>query len=220
MPVTWIDFPGPDVAPDVTGAFLQRTADSVDRTTYTFAAQNLGTAVAGRLIVVAVHARATGATALTVSSASIGGVSATIAVQLSSTATDTSVNAIVYAVVPTGTTGDIVVTLSRASNRCMVGAWRLVDLVSTTPTDTDSSSAANPTCSLTVSAGGYAIGAACVAVGGGSATWTGLDEVYDAITEALTHSGASKAFPAADTPTITATLTAGSSPIGAFASWR
>jgi hypothetical protein len=159
--------------------FINSTTSSSDLTTYTFAGLSFGAVVSNRLIVAVVHTVYNGGGTPSVSSITIGGVSATV---LHATGTNMGV-ALAYAVVPTGTTGDIVVTL---------GWWRLTNLDSTTPVDTDvpaggADSARSAT--LDFSLGG--VGVIGASTGNASMTWATATERFDTqIEAATTYSGA------------------------------
>lgn len=199
--------------------FLQGVGDATDLTTYTFSSQNLGTADASRYIIVGVLSRRAAGTP-SISSLTIGGVSAAAVVAQTNTASGSDIAALYIAAVPTGTTGDIVVTFDAAMLRCAVVAYRAVGIASATASDTDSSTATDPTCNLDVPAGGFAIGVACTGNAGASFTWTGLTENYDAVIEALNATSASDTFVAAQTGlAITANGTGATAPVGVFASW-
>lgn len=188
-------------------SFLQATSITSTTSTYTFSSQNLGTAAADRYIFVIVHGRATGTSALSVSSVTVGGVSATIAVQQTGKEdVNSSQSAIALAAVPTGTTGDIVVTMSRDNVRCTIGAYRVTELDSTTAHDTDSiapasgDSGTTMSRSLDIPANGFAIGGGQTG-GVGTTAWTGLTEDYDtnAGSSFWTASGASDEFVSSET---------------------
>jgi hypothetical protein len=120
----------------------------------------VGTAATGRLVVVAVHALHTGSVG--VSSATIGGVSASISSAVNwSNAGSYYATTFIWAVVPTGTTATVALTLP--SNAYVVlRAWRVVDLVSTTPGDTatvTTNSSKDLSLSIDVVAGGVLIAA-------------------------------------------------------------
>lgn len=198
-----------------TRTFLQAADDGTNLTTYTFAGQNLGAADAGRYIVVCVESRAS--LARTISTVTVGGVSASIAVQVSN---GNNVAGIAIAAVPTGTTGDVVVTFSGSVLRAAVQLYRVLGIDSATPADFDSSAAADPTVNLDVPAGGVAFG--CVlTTSTGTTAWTGLTEDHDSVVEsAVNVSSASGEFASTQTGlTITADVSASSTPVGAFASW-
>lgn len=200
-------------------AFLQTASDTTDVSTYTFAAQNLGTAAADRCIIVAVHARDTGTGAKTISSVTVNGVAAVIAVQNQAASTNSTIVGIAIAEVPTGTSGDIVVVFSEAMIRCSVAAFAATG-IDETAHDTGLSDATDPTNDLDVPAEGIAV--ACASFGtAGTFSWTGLTERYDAQVEsASTISGASDAFATTQSGlTITANGSTSTEIAGAFASW-
>ena len=108
--------------------FLQGALDSVFRTTYTFSAQNLGVASADRRIVVCVRGWADNST--TVSSATIGGVAATIHINQGM---NFGSAAIFSAIVPTGATGDIVITWGGVQAGNAISAYAIRGETSATP---------------------------------------------------------------------------------------
>lgn len=116
----------------------QQTSNS-DLTTYTFAASDIGTADASRLVVVGVM----GSNSSNIfSSGLIGGVSVSIVAQSRATC-------LISASVPTGTTGDIELTFAGGQTRAVIGVWALYNLSSTTPIDTDANSNSDPTINTT-----------------------------------------------------------------------
>lgn len=199
-----------------------RTSNSstTNTSTYTFSGQDIGTAASSRMVVVAAHSRSSASR--TLNTVTIGGVSATEAIQLQS---GTNQLAIFYASVPTGATGDIVLTYSGTILRAAIGVWAVYDLQSTTPTDTGSSTAASPSPNIDVSA--YGVMVACSVVQDGSttrtATWTGVSEQYDNRVETQINCSGGD-YTAGGTAevnrTVTATLSGGASPIGLSAAWR
>ena len=206
-------------------SFLQSNTDAVDRTVYTFSGESLGAADADRRIIVAVHSRGIGTTRV-ISSATIGGQSATIVAQNTNTTSNSTTTAFLIATVATGTTGDIVITYDAEMLGCGIGVYRVTDITSSTPDDTAVSSADDPTQStLDVVAGGFAIACAYVGADDGSYAWTGLStEDYDTTIEVGRHiSAASETFASAQTDlTITADFTGTaqqSVSSGSFASW-
>lgn len=198
-------------------AFLQATGSTSDLTTYTFSSQNLGTAASDRYIIVAASCRKADPAA-TLSSATIGGVSATIIHQ--STRGGNTV-ALFAAAVPTGTTGDIVVTWSTGVLRCGIGAYRVTGSDATTYHDRDvGTEVNNPIATIDVPAGGFAIAAGYNA-GNTTATWSGVTEDYDTTVESNNYTGASDTFGSAQTDlAITFTPSAaGGNPCSVAASW-
>ncbi len=198
--------------------YLQETNDASNLTTYTFAAQNLGTASADRYIRVAIKARSSDGGARTLSSVTIGGVGATINVQAHTSGDST---AIAGASIPTGATGDIVVTWSGGMGDCNIGVWASTGDVSATATDSGSSTATPQTYSIDVVAGGYVIAVGSTSVGG-TCTWTNVTEKWDEVDGGGNNwSGASDEFLTTQTNTaITATWTAYGRSVACFASFE
>jgi len=163
----------------LTGTFLQGAGDATDLTTYTFASQNLGTASSDRVIAVAVSGRQS--SARTVSSVTIGGVSAT---EIGTRGSSQNPLGIWIAAVPTGTTGDVVVTFSGAMLRCHIVAWAV-----TGGATLANASSGTDTATVTGVTGGFIIAAANT-TGASTFTWTNATEQYDAITESFNTSGA------------------------------
>lgn len=194
VPVSGVASVGP-----ATVAFLANVEDATDQAggSYTFSAVSLGTASAGRYIVVGVSGYA--AASQTITSSTINGVSATqVATVVNTTNTRTS---FLIANVPTGTSGDIVINFNGSMAACAIGVWALTSLVSSTPTATASHIDVDPlTNNLDISASGVAIG---YANGGAVASWawTNLTEEvgFDLLFEGSTrsHTGASAAFASA-----------------------
>lgn len=211
--------------------FLQGTPDTANATTYTFSAQNLGTADADRYIIVCASGRSN-ATGRTISTITIGGVSATIV--CSATRDDGGINSIAIAIaiaaVPTGTTGDIVVTYSGSMLRSAIQAYRAVDINSATPTDTVTSNTGTTATSagaLDVAAGGFAIGCCtfAYATSATSSSWSELTEDHDVVVETFFGAGSSsKTYVGAQTGLTVVGTPSGSGAlqtiVGAFAAWE
>lgn len=105
--------------------YRSTTTDTVARTTYTFSGLTFGTAETNRLMVVCI----TGYDVSTsISSVTIGGISATIHRQ---NTTSLSCMGIASAVVPTGTTGDVVVTFGDAADDAAIDLYSITNLQST-----------------------------------------------------------------------------------------
>jgi hypothetical protein len=200
-----------------TRTFLQGTVSTADQTTYTFSSQNLGSAAADRYIVVCIQSRRASGTP-TVNSVSVGGVSATIVNQVGNTG---SVAAIAIAAVPSGTSGDVVVTFDSGMLRCAVELYRVTGIGSAAAHDSGVSTAAPPSRNMAIPAGGLAVGCAAFSQASGSATWSGLTEDYDTSAESLlTCTSASGEFATEQSSlAVTCTPSAGASPVGVFASW-
>ncbi len=129
--------------------------DETDRTTYTFSGLAIGAASANRKVLVSIWTRSGVGTPATVSTVTIGGVAATV---LKSGPLNTFQNlAFAIADVPTGTTGDVVVTFGSGVTSCAVAVYRLIGATGTVSTEyTD---IADPfTVSADIPAGGAAFG--------------------------------------------------------------
>lgn len=105
----------------VTATYQGEAGSTTDGTSYTFPAQPLGTTGPDRRIVVAVASRLITVGA-TVSAVTIGGVSAT---RDAGTWASAAFAEIWSAVVPSGATGDVVVTMSGTVSYCGLGVWTL-----------------------------------------------------------------------------------------------
>lgn len=184
-------------------AFQSQYNDSGDLSSYTFSGAALGTAAATRRIVVAVGVA--NSTPPTVTALTVAGVSAASPVaQLGAAGAFRVSSSIWIADVPTGTTGDIVITLSGASFRCGIGVWAVYDLASSTATATGSSTSSTASENVNVSAGGVLIGYSCSFTSGSarSYTWVGPTEDFDVAFDSNNHSnsGASAAYASAQSP--------------------
>lgn len=164
----------------LTGLFLQGASDISDLTTYTFATQNLGTASSDRVIFAVVSGRQS--SARTISSVTIGGVTAT---EVGTRGSSQNPLGIWSAAVPSGTTGDVVVTFSGAMLRARIILWSVTGGAATVA----DSQFGTDTATVTGVTGGFIIAGACT-TGTSSFTWTNATEQYDAAAETFTVSGA------------------------------
>jgi hypothetical protein len=187
-------FPFPQMPPSQGAATISFTASAVNTanaTTHTFSGVSIGTAASNRKIVVASQ-HSSGTVPVSVSSMTVGGISATFVVNQASADGEAYVE-IWQANVPTGTTATIVVNYSGTVSRGGVGVWAVYGAAAAA-TDTGVSTANPLTDTLNIPAGGVAIGAASGSAGTSTA-WTNLTENYDENVEASTYqSGASSAF--------------------------
>ena len=175
-----------------TGATIERTdsdESSADQTTYTFTGKSLGVAAADRFIAVAITGRSTNGARL-LSNVVINSVTAAVASDGTTNAfreqgfgTTRSHSAIYIAAVPTGATGDIVVTWDGQNAACSVEVYRMTGIVSATCTDVAENGTGTASNELfvncTVNDGGIAIGVCSVASGGQTNTWTNITEDID-----------------------------------------
>ena len=172
--------------------FLQCATDTTDGSSFTFSAQNTGTASSDRATIVGILIE--DAAALhSINSVTVGGDSATEVVDQG--AAGVLLNSAIYILDnPTGTSEDIVVTPSETVTSMSICVWQANNLESTTATDTasDSDTDANPmTLDLDVSADGIAV-AVCADVSASSTTytWVGFTERDDATPGEHTRSAA------------------------------
>lgn len=193
--------------------FLSSAVDTSNLTTYTYAAVALGAAHFNRRIVLAIYFNDPGDSPP--ASVTIGGVAATLVKN------QNSLVAIYIALVPTGTTGDIVVQYATAATSSAIGVWRLDGADTSTPHHTAGATGAAGTAStsLNLPSGGSAVAAATIRTATTTVWGAALSEDYDSTVEAsFTFSGASKSSAAAGAITVQAT--AGPSDIDiAAASW-
>lgn len=175
-----------------TVTFLQCANDSTNLTTYTFAAQNVGTATADRYTAIGIASQDNAIT-FGVSSVTVGGASATeIADQAG--AGSLSSSAIYILSNPSGTSEDVVVTFSEAIADATICLWQVNNLLSGTAVDTAvgfSTNASAITLDTDTAADGITVGICDQETGAQSTTWTGLTERVDA-------SSASESWSAAD----------------------
>jgi hypothetical protein len=171
-----------------------------------------GTAAADRMVVACIKLDGASGPATAVT---IGGVSATEIVACNQSDQYLSIWA---AMVPTGTSGDVVVTFSGSAGRSVVSTYAVYGRSNVTAHATVTDVASPFSQNLAVPAGGVAIGAlenSAMA----SATWTGLTEDYDnTVSTGRGMSTASAASAAASTITVAATPSGGTA-IMAAASW-
>lgn len=169
-------FPFPFFVPSAAGgpppdnAWIGASNSTANLTTYTFSGVSLGTAHSARYIIVGVVTVAS--SNRTISSASIGGVSATI----SSNASGTSKGRMIIAAVPTGGTGDVVITHSGGCTSCAIGVWAAYNIGSTTAHHAVTAIASGGTFSISVNVpANQTIRYACVQQNGsGSTAATGM----------------------------------------------
>jgi hypothetical protein len=162
--------------------FLTNQKDETNQTVYTFSDVDIGQAQDDRRIIVAIHSIQTSESSI--SSVTIGGVSATIHVNVNSVSTtnDTDV-AIASAVVPDGTTADIVITHSASRDMCFVGVWSLYGETGSSPHATASDTSLTGLtleASIDIPEGGALIAATMAANLDGRVTWSAtISENYD-----------------------------------------
>lgn len=179
--------------------FQNSYTDTTNQTTYTYSSCSIGTAASDRRVHVGGWSSNN---TRTVSSVTIGGVSATINIQSGGVGNGTSF--IATANVPTGTTADVVVTWSGAQIRSAIGVWSSTGLTSDAAIDTDSSTADPATVTLTTVSGGFVIAVKHNQGDVATFTWsgTGVTERFELTNIEATNSQ----FGGADADTTTTSL--------------
>ncbi len=210
-------FPFPAVFPRIPTSlsFLQGSMNTSDLTTYTYSSQNLGAADPNRWIVVCVYGVHNLARSL--STVTVGGVSASSLIQAEGSSVYRHVS-IWVAQVPTGTTGDIVVTWNNTIGRSGYSAYRLItEIAPTSPYDTDSDlilSTSDLSVSIDRSSSGVIVAATLnFASTATSVTWSGVSEDFDSVwTAESTAQGGSSASTATGASPVTVTATIAGTP--------
>jgi len=191
--------------------FVTSVTTSANNTTYTFSAVNIGTAASDRFVVATVHGHH--ASSIVMTSATIGGVAATILAQNYATT-------IIMAYVPTGTTADVVVTFSGLEGRCSISIYSLtgrsLDYVVDAKTSQFTTAAGSVTIVPTHT--DCVVVAASTFESSSSVTWTNATEAFDALSESGTvHSSAYVSTAVSSNLTVTCTGSANLATIVAVA---
>lgn len=173
------------------------SASASDLTTYTFAGLSIGSTTVGRKVVAVFTARS--GSSISLSSCTIGGVSATCTTLV----TGNSAIAIAVADLTSGTTADIVPTWSAAAARCAVAVYAMYGAASNTPSATGSDTTDPFTYSLTCAAGSVVFGGATDA-DATTFTSTNLTEDVDSTTN---YDGQTYSFSSAEFATAQSGLT-------------
>lgn len=191
-------------------SFHGNATDTSNSSSYTFSAQTIGTASADRRVIVGVHMEG----ARSITSATIGGVSATIVIQ----GGGSGKSGILIAAVPTGTTADVVITLPGSNSSCAIGVWSVTGMTSDTAVDTGDVFDDPAADTLSTANGGICIAVATRATIG-NVNWTGATEVYDDTDgSSLLFSGAS-AQTTGESITISANFSGSGDGKVLFATW-
>lgn len=162
---------------------------SSDNTTYNFTTYSIGTASSTRRVIAVFYGDNGSNTGRTVSSATLGGVSATIDAQVTHSSGGSAVVAIVSATVTTGTTATLSVTFSGGMNRAAVWAVAVDNLSGTAATDTLTTTATDPlTGTIDWLNQGFVI-AGAMTNANTTFTWTGVTEQVEGNFETASASG-------------------------------
>ena len=189
--------------------------DTVNRSVYTFTAQDIGAAQTDRIVAVAAYATGGGAISCT-----IGGIAATKTADLFDAG-------IFWAIVPTGTTASIVITLaSGTAHNCQIGVWRIVDYINPLPFHSlasfgSGSSRTTDSIAVNIPSGGVAIYFGN-RLGTTTVIWSGATERYDVALETSDCSSAADFTANISEAPHTATATFASATFGGWCglSWR
>ena len=208
-------------AAPVTYAFGASAWNVTNLTTYTFSSMALSTAATSRQIVVCIGGSGAGAPR-SVSACTVGGVSASLVVAEQHSGGTDYFTEIWVASVPTGTTGDVVVTCSSTMDFVGAGTFAIYDAAigasSTGSTETDAGNV-----SMTVPANGVIVGGTFSNSNTGGVTWTAnITEAYDEHISSIDgwHSGAAKLFASESTENFNVDWASpGSRLTTAFATW-
>lgn len=190
--------PGVSV-PDATVSHTATVNDGSDLTTYTFAGASIGTAAANRTILVGIAHNA-----VDISTVTVGGSSASSVVTLGGANRRCSIWQVDLA---TGTTADIEITFASGAQDCGVDVWAAYGILSAA-NDTQTSTANPMSATLSIPAGGIAVGIATCFSGSATYTWANLTEDSDQVIPAsgnISYTAASTASATAQSPTITCT---------------
>jgi len=167
--------PSTIISSNVTLTFLQTANSVTGASSYTFTAQNTGTAATDRVIIVGVAA-AQGTVGLP-TSVTVAGLTATV---LKTQAGTNSFVSLYSVSVPTGTTGDVVVTLSAAAVRCEISLWRSVGNMGIQAYGSASTTTSGGNMLVPVPSGGEVIGMAYnINASNQTFTWVGVTKDFD-----------------------------------------
>lgn len=179
---------------------------------YTFSGMSFGTTNGGRKILVTITGEdaSVGGTQ-SISSVTIGGVTATRLVAIADTGFSNGANAAVYmANVPSGTSGTVVVTFTGNMWTCAISVYRVLN-ASFTPKDTDTDTGSTQMSDSINHAEGGATVSCCMFTGsnlsGSNISWGNITERYESQpgNVARRQGSAMKTTASASTQTITAT---------------
>jgi hypothetical protein len=179
--------------------------NSGDLSTYTYSSVALGTASSTRAIYVFATGQGPASSNFDVNSMTVGGISATRVSDVTNSAEAQYVSELWRADVPSGTTGDIVVTWNSAMSQCGIIAWAVTGDHSLVDLQTTSDSTASFT--LTNVPDGSVILAGRGGTGSRTHTWSSdvTENVDEVIADGVVQSGASSAKSTGGNFTVTCT---------------
>lgn len=185
---------------------------------YTFSAQDIGTAGSNRHVIVGILGTSADGDPVTIGACTIGGVAATVAISQAGNANGHTANLIIAAV-PTGATANIVVVANGPWANCAIGVWAAYDLTSITAVATAGSTADPTTLNLNTQSGDIVV-AVMRATNGTATTWTGVTERFDTTVETMLYTGGEHTATSTETPRTVSGDSDGTGQTGVSASWR
>jgi len=183
----------------VSYSYRTKASSTANASSYTFSSLDINSAAADRHVHVAVH-YGDSSSLPSITSVTIGGITAVA--NKTSTGSPASLVAIYTAAVPTGTTANVVLTLSGSPDQAGVGVWVSYGLSSTAAYATGNSTADPATATIATVNGGFCIAAITHTISSAqTVTWTNVTERYDDTIESN-----AKLFSAADAATTGANI--------------
>jgi len=195
--------------PPITGGYVASYSKALNDPVHTFTSCSIGTAASNRRVVVGITQQGRGSVSL--SSMTIGGVSATLLTQYGGTSGFFNTSQFAHAVVPTGTTATVTATYSTDIFRSYISIWAIYGASATIYDDQgEALDTTSASCSATVAmaSGGFGV---CLA-GKGNTTpttfsWTNATERSDSTYGGNNSSASSADYTAAATITATQSST-------------
>ena len=198
--------------------FRQASGNNAGGASTTYTAVNFGTASSDRYICAIVTARNT---STFTTAATIGGIAATSVLELLNSSGSFHRASMFLAAVPSGTSGNIVLSFSVPIIRNMISVFALTGIDGPTPYATATSTANPASGTITIPADGLAI-SGTYNILGGAYTWSGLTERHDDILNTNNYwSAAGDDFATLQTSRVITGTASGSpvQPVALFASW-
>lgn len=193
-------------------SFIESKTSTADATTYTITGVDFGAADSNRRVVIGFASRSANS-GHNVSSATIGGITATVLAQhTANVGGGHSLVALIAADVPTGTSGTVEVTLSNGAVRAIIGVYRILANNALVFANSASSSATATSTSVTVSVEkGVLLAVAITFTTGSTLSFSGIaNDNFDATAESANAGMASELITASASQTVTATRSSGS----------
>jgi hypothetical protein len=193
-------------------SFIESKTSTADATTYTITGVDFGAADSNRRVVVGFASRSANA-GHSVSSATIGGITATVLAQhTANVGGGHTLVALIAADVPTGASGTVAVTLSNGAVRAIIGVYRILANNALVVANSASSSATATSTNVTVSVEkGALLAVAITFTAGPTLSFSGIaNDDFDATAESANAGTASELITASASQTVTATRSSGS----------